>query len=676
MKSWKVLCAAGALLGVGCNVGSGDNEPGPVLDPNIAVDTRAAIIAETPPPSISGGTLLVVDGYTAVVADPDRDRISLVDLATPAVIAHIALNAGDEPGRLVEGADGRVHVVLRGSGEVATVDLDSATVINRTRVCGSPRGIAYESPTSQLHVACQGGDLVTLNVNADAETRVLRSIAIERTVQVASDLRDVILRGDQLLVTRFRSAELLEINRADGVLEASRGLRSTSQIRDRFDEFNNFTREVRDFDANVAWRALSVGQDKVAVVHQRAMSTEVNIGDPHNGSTENELPLPPMNDNPYGGSGGGFPSCDGIVQSAVSVVDEAGKVVQTPSLSNSILPVDAAFDSLNNFLVVVNAGLRDPNAPTRNSGVVTPGGFGPEFGGPLDGFGFGGFGGLANTGGSISRVPLTSTGDVDTFSEGNCLFDSIPVEGQPVAVALTGDSGIVVQSREPAMLVFVNSTGQQTLALGGDSVFDTGHEIFHRDAGGGIACASCHAEGAEDGHVWLFSGFGERRTQALNIGIEGTEPFHWSGDMPRMSNIMAEVFVHRMGGAQQTEERLAALNGWMFAQQPSAPLRAANDPAVMRGHDLFNADEVGCNSCHAGAKLTDNQTVDVGTGEPFQTPSLIAVVHRAPFMHTGCAETLRDRFTDTDCGGGDRHGQTSQLEPAQIDDLVAYLESL
>jgi len=674
MKSWKILCAAGALLGVGCNVGSGDNEPGPVLDPNIAVDTRAAIIAETPPPSISGGTLLVVDGYTAVVADPDRDRISLVDLATPAVIAHIALNAGDEPGRLAEGADGRVHVVLRGSGEVATVDLDSASVIDRTRVCGSPRGVAYESPTSQLHVACQGGELVTLNVEADTETRALRSVVIDRTVHVASDLRDVILRGDQLLVTRFKSAELLEINRADGVLEASRGLRSTTQVRERFDEFNNFTREVRDFDANVAWRALPVGQGKVAVVHQRAMTSEVNIGEPDNGSTENELPLPPMDDNPYGSSGGGFGgTCDSIVQSAVSVVDEAGAVVQTPSLSNSILPVDAAFDSLNNSLIVVNAGLHDPSAPTRNSGVLTPGGFGPEFGMPLSDFGFGG---SVSTGGSISRVSLTSTGEVDSFSEGNCVFDSIPLEGQPVAVALTGDSGIVVQSREPAMLVFVSSSGQQTLSLGGDSVFDTGHEIFHRDAGGGIACASCHAEGAEDGHVWRFSGLGERRTQALNIGIEGTEPFHWSGDMDRMSTIMTEVFVHRMGGAQQTEDRLAALTGWMFAQQPSAPLRAANDPAVTRGHDLFNSDEVGCNSCHAGAKLTDNQTVDVGTGEPFQTPSLVGIAHRAPFMHTGCAETLRDRFTDTDCGGGDRHGQTSQLEPAQIDDLVAYLESL
>jgi cytochrome c peroxidase len=48
---------------------------------------------------------------------------------------------------------------------------------------------------------------------------------------------------------------------------------------------------------------------------------------------------------------------------------------------------------------------------------------------------------------------------------------------------------------------------------------------------------------------------------------------------------------------------------------------------------------------------------------------------RAPYMHDGCATTLKDRF-DPNCGGGDKHGVTSHLTPAEIDDLVAYLETL
>ena len=55
---------------------------------------------------------------------------------------------------------------------------------------------------------------------------------------------------------------------------------------------------------------------------------------------------------------------------------------------------------------------------------------------------------------------------------------------------------------------------------------------------------------------------------------------------------------------------------------------------------------------------------------------LVGIASRAPFMHDGCAKTLKERFTNTACGGGDQHGKTSQLSDAQLDDLVAYLESL
>jgi hypothetical protein len=67
-------------------------------------------------------------------------------------------------------------------------------------------------------------------------------------------------------------------------------------------------------------------------------------------------------------------------------------------------------------------------------------------------------------------------------------------------------------------------------------------------------------------------------------------------------------------------------------------------------------------------------TKDVGTGEALQVPSLVNIAQRAPFMHTGCANTLRDRF-DPACGGS-KHGELAGLDAAQIDDLIAYLESL
>jgi cytochrome c peroxidase len=96
----------------------------------------------------------------------------------------------------------------------------------------------------------------------------------------------------------------------------------------------------------------------------------------------------------------------------------------------------------------------------------------------------------------------------------------------------------------------------------------------------------------------------------------------------------------------------------------------------LRGQALFEDARVGCSTCHAGALFTNDATVAVGTGQALQVPSLRGLAFRAPFMHDGCAATLRDRFGLTACGGGDQHGVTSSLATAQVDDLTAYLESL
>jgi cytochrome c peroxidase len=235
---------------------------------------------------------------------------------------------------------------------------------------------------------------------------------------------------------------------------------------------------------------------------------------------------------------------------------------------------------------------------------------------------------------------------------------------------------LLVQTREPASLAVVNLNNNgidNEIAFGGESTFDTGHEMFHRDTGAGIACASCHGEGGEDGHVWRFAGIGPRRTQALHVGLEGTAPFHWEGDMQDIGHLMEEVLVGRMGGVHESPERTRALEHWLFSIEPPAVVRAVDDEAALRGHAIFQG-AAQCGTCHTGDKLTNNETVDVGTGERLQVPSLVAIAYRAPFVHTGCAETLRERF-DPECGGT-LHGKVDQLSESELDDLVAYLESL
>jgi len=100
------------------------------------------------------------------------------------------------------------------------------------------------------------------------------------------------------------------------------------------------------------------------------------------------------------------------------------------------------------------------------------------------------------------------------------------------------------------------------------------------------------------------------------------------------------------------------------------------DASAARGRELFFDQRVACANCHSGPATTNNQNSDVGTGAAFQVPTLRGIAWRAPFMHNGCASTLRDRFTNPACGGGDRHGVTSHLNADQINDLVAYLETL
>ncbi len=151
--------------------------------------------------------------------------------------------------------------------------------------------------------------------------------------------------------------------------------------------------------------------------------------------------------------------------------------------------------------------------------------------------------------------------------------------------------------------------------------------------------------------------------------------------------------------------------------------------AVRRGAALFRSTAVGCLSCHDGpgfaASVSSERVVRLRFGPvvtplrsadgrdldrvsegfrrtfpettqdarsiEFGVPTLRGIwAHAALFLHDGRARSLREvlltpghpglrpgerGFNETD-GVPDTHGATSHLSPAQIDDLVAFLESL
>ncbi|MEZ4307920.1 MAG: cytochrome-c peroxidase [Polyangiaceae bacterium] len=565
------MCLAAAAAAIGCE------------DPKVHYANNDLFVAEVAPPPVSGGTLLVMaDDIRAVAADPDRDRVWVVNLAGQVFERAIVLEKGDEPGRVVEGSGGLVHVALRKGGAIATVNPATGEIVRRTAVCAAPRGMALDSEKGLLHVACANGQLVTMTESTGD---------VVRTLHLDADLRDVVINGDLLLVSRFRQAEVIAINAAGDIV--SRALPPTMT----FDTFDPDTGEAKDghFEPAVAWRTIPMGES-LLMVHQRGKVEEIEIEQP-------------------GGYGGGD-TCGSIVHTGLSAfkVDAEGQLLGPQNAITrlgGVLPVDVALSKSGSLIAVANAG--SDNVVFENASDVK------------------------------NEVPL------------DCNFGSMPVGGTPIAVAFVGEN-LVVQSRQPAAITIV-TTGVR-IVLPAASVRDTGHDFFHKAPsllqgsnlsgdepmffGTSLACASCHPEGGDDAHTWRFKGMGPRRTQTLRGGVMETLPLHWDGDMDDVAEIMEEVFQHRMGGAETGAGQAAAISHWINAIPAPAPMRASNDAAVLRGKELFESAQVGCADCHSGAHLTNNQNASVGRAETLQVPTLIGVAWRAPFMHDGCAATLRD----------------------------------
>lgn len=590
----------------------GPPQQGPVTNPALQPMFGDTIVQSASPPPIFGGTLAIAHGGNlAIASDPDRDRVYLVDLAARTVVHAVDVGEHALPFRIAEDGARRAHVTLRGTGELATIDLVSGQIVQRRWVCAEPRGVAYEAATDRVHVACDGGQLVSLQ--ADGGDAV-------RTVALNRGLRDIVVDGDSLVVSRFRQAKLVRVS-ADGTPSP---------------EFGPVV--VKGVEAEVAWRTIANPAGGVTMLHQRASTKPIDIAAAQVSS--------------YGGCG------SAVVESVLTPFVPNAPQKVAPGLMQMVVPVDVAYAPDGVTALVVSPG----NSRTR--ALVGYGFFGPKEQPPM---------------------PCWNEGPPP---------DPLPIDpsfhpNQYVAAAFDGQGHAILQSREPAALVLIGEKLPHkelaTISLSDVSRADTGHMIFHSNSGAFLACASCHPEGGDDGHVWTFAdqNLFARRTPSLRGTVKGTAPYHWDGAFPDVPSLVDDVFSRRMGGPALVDPAKKAIQHWVEAIPAPQPEPSADWSAVSRGAELFNG-SAKCSTCHTGVRRTNNMTVNVGTGAPMQTPSLVGISARAPFMHDGCASTLEQRFgvgvfadgAASRCGGGDHHGQTSQLSPAQIADLVAYLNAI
>ncbi len=204
---------------------------------------------------------------------------------------------------------------------------------------------------------------------------------------------------------------------------------------------------------------------------------------------------------------------------------------------------------------------------------------------------------------------------------------------------------------------------------------------------GYLSCASCHLDGGHDGRTWDFSGRGEGLRNTTDLrgrrGM-GHGRVHWSANFDEIQDFENDIrgafggagFLSddqfgwtedplgtpKAGRSDELDALAAYVSSLGPASIPRSPLRTpsgAMTPAGLRGADVF-ANE-GCANCHSGGTRTDSALAtsllhDVGTlstssggrlGGPLagiDTPTLLGVVHAAPYLHDGSAATLEDVF--------------------------------
>lgn len=606
--------------------------------PSSNADTRATAVpptvaerpvfeSETAPLGIASVIALANGGFAA--SDPDRDALWIVAVGGAAA-QRTSFERGERPSRLAQTSDGVLHVVLRGAGSIAHIQREDGAIVGRTRVCANPRGVSALEGSNVLAVACEDGTLARFDWNAPDAT--LRKRVTER------DLRDVAFSGGSLWASTFRSAMVLRFDE-ESLVERERVALPTQMM----------TNQPLPWRPSVLWRMIATRAGGVAVSYQ--------LADPNRLTTIDLAPnSPPVYYHSNSASGS---TCGALVVSVVALVRAGEAPIVSKPIGQMPLLIDIAENTDEPGLIVLSG----TNAIARRDDV--------EF---LNG-------GLALA--SISERELRRGANSDP-EEPPCARVSdgyLGVHGEGAAIARSARDGTAVFSRDPAGLFINRGRFGATLVrfAGTEPKQDTGHQLFH----GGfpaatpsqLACASCHPEGLDDGQVWSFS-IGPRRTQHLAGTLADTAPYHWDGDLSTASDIFKEVWSRRMGMAELTPRQSSAAARWLLSLRAAPSEPQAHSEAIARGRAVFESPLAACASCHSGAALSNNQTVDVGTGGALQVPSLRSLARRAPYMHDGCAHTLTERFTNPACGGGDRHGRTSHLDERAVADLVAYMQSL
>ncbi|MCP4868776.1 MAG: hypothetical protein GY898_08660 [Proteobacteria bacterium] len=216
-----------------------------------------------------------------------------------------------------------------------------------------------------------------------------------------------------------------------------------------------------------------------------------------------------------------------------------------------------------------------------------------------------------------------------------------------------------------------------------NSVVQEGRSLFYSAsnstmviAGAGVSCSTCHTDGRNDGLTWPFSDpFGPRQTPSLAGTFGDTRPVTWDSGMATVADEAFTTSTGRMGGFGPSISEASAIETFVNSVgNPDTPMTNSEDPAVARGAEIFEREEVGCADCHDPEnQYTDGEVHEMYGLTSVRTRALEGIGSTAPYLHDGSATTMGELLERLKDGS---MGDTSSLSAAELADLEAFLLSL
>ena len=279
-------------------------------------------------------------------------------------------------------------------------------------------------------------------------------------------------------------------------------------------------------------------------------------------------------------------------------------------------------------------------------------------------------------------------------------YERIPVGGRPAALAfMANGKELVVANQLNDSIQLISTTDKKlvkTISLAragkpgeheqlvreGESLFYNAKKAHHH----WFSCHTCHTDGHTSGQPFDTlndDSYGNPKQTPTLLGVADTAPFTWHGWKHDMEKTVRDSMVNTLFGPEPTAREVKALTTYL---QSLRPIPSPNKPApgtpageaLARGRNLFYG-KANCVRCHAGETLTTPKNHELPIepdGSPFDTwnpPSLRGVHDRAPLMHHGLANDLKDLLQNHH--KPEKMGGTA-LDKDEVDDLIEFLKSL